>query len=61
MGMIIYPTINTMTFDDDYPHDIPTALANIPQVFGECASLPCDDANINLGEPNYRFVFLALS
>ena len=28
----------------------------IPQSFSECISLPCDDANIKLGEPNYRFI-----
>jgi plastocyanin len=28
----------------------------IPSSFGECISLPCDDANIKLGEPNYRFI-----
>lgn len=27
-----------------------------PMVFGSCISLPCDDANITLGEPNYRFI-----
>lgn len=28
----------------------------LPQAFADCISLPCDDANIKLGEPNYRFV-----
>lgn len=28
----------------------------MPQSFGECISLPCDDINIKLDEPNYRFV-----
>ncbi|MGY5146581.1 MAG: hypothetical protein ACW9W4_01070 [Candidatus Nitrosopumilus sp. bin_7KS] len=28
----------------------------VPSAFGSCISLPCDDANINLGEPNYRFI-----
>jgi len=28
----------------------------ISQSFGECISLPCDDANIKLDEPNYRFI-----
>ena len=32
IGTIVYPTINKVTFDDDNPHDIPTALSNIPQI-----------------------------
>ncbi|MGY5149663.1 MAG: hypothetical protein ACW9W3_06340 [Candidatus Nitrosopumilus sp. bin_68KS] len=28
----------------------------IPSAFASCVSLPCDDANIKLGEPNYRFI-----
>lgn len=32
------------------------AVLYLPQAFASCVSLPCDDANIKLGEPNYRFV-----
>ncbi|MEX0862293.1 hypothetical protein [Nitrosopumilus sp.] len=32
IGTIIYPYINETSFDDDNPHDIPTALSNIPQI-----------------------------
>ncbi len=28
IGVIVYPTINEVTFDDDFPHDLPTALTN---------------------------------
>ena len=30
MGVIAYSTINEVTFDDDFSHDIPTALDNTP-------------------------------
>ncbi|EIJ66113.1 hypothetical protein BD31_I0625, partial [Candidatus Nitrosopumilus salaria BD31] len=30
MGVIAYPTINEVTFDDDFSHDIPTALDDTP-------------------------------
>jgi len=28
----------------------------VPSAFASCVSLPCDDANIKLDEPNYRFI-----
>lgn len=43
------------------PEHHPIYLSNhpfiiLPYAFGECISLPCDDANIKLGEPNYKFI-----
>lgn len=35
-GMVVYPAVHTVSFDDYFPsHDIPTALANIPQIVSE--------------------------
>jgi hypothetical protein len=35
MGVIVYPFINETTFDDDYSHDIQTALDNVPPIHPE--------------------------
>lgn len=39
MGVIVYPTIHTVNFDDYSSHNIPTALANIPQISSEGENL----------------------
>ena len=54
MGVIVYPTINTVSFDDYFSsHDIPTVLANMPQIVSEESSpkfIDFSHANI-VGEP----------
>jgi len=32
MGTIVYPTVNEVTFDDDFSHSIPFALADTPPI-----------------------------
>lgn len=54
MGVIVYPAINTVSFDDYFSsHDVPTALADMPQIVSEESSPKFIDfsyANI-VGEP----------
>ena len=53
MGVITYPTINTVNFEDYSSHNIPTALANIPQIVSEEQNLKFVNFSYahNVGEP----------
>lgn len=53
MGVIVYPTIHTVDFEDYSSHDIPTALASILQIASEGQNLKFIDFSYThtVGEP----------